>query len=78
MGSTITTDDILAELAERYTRIGPQPGEITIKMFAERAGISETTALINLQKEVAAGRLVELKGGRASKNGKNVRVWRRP
>lgn len=53
----ITTEEILEELARKYTQRELEDGEFTIRMFMEKTGLSNEGARKALEREVALGKI---------------------
>lgn len=73
-----SSDDLLREIVELTSVPEVEPGDITVKIFAQAAGICKKTARARLDKLVQQGILVTPEGKRREpESNRPVRVWRR-
>ena len=71
----ITENELLEELAAELSLPPIQPGDVTVRSLAARAGVSLSTASRLLERKAAAGELVELEA--LTPDGHRCKVYRR-
>ena len=76
-GERSSSDAFLREIVELTSVPEVEPGDITVRAFAEKAGICKKTARARLDALVRRGILTMLEGKRCDVDSRRVRVWRK-
>jgi hypothetical protein len=71
----ITENELLSELTRELSLPPLAPGDVTVAMLVEAAGVSESTAARCLERKTAAGELEAYDA--IGPNGRRVRAYRR-